>query len=347
MDYRSERKIIRGIGVLFLGIFSFLKIEAQDIHFSQFYFSPLAINPANTGIFSGNYRLSTNYKNQWRSISNPYKSSLASFDMPLAKRKLGLGISFFTDKAGKSMMGLTLGNLSVSYNLKLNQNHNFITGLQYGFGQRSIKTEDLKWDSQYNGSVYDPGLPSGETQWSQSYSYMDVSAGVLWNYSAKVSKFKSSTGLALFHANQPKESFYTDDKLDDKVVVHNSSQIKLPDKPAYILPQFLFLKQGPHSELNIGCQYKYVFSPIKSIFRTKNRIDIGAKIEDKAESRNSLALFAGGQLRWKDAFIVMFGFELKKSLLISFAYDVNVSKLRVASSSKGGMELALTYKGYF
>ena len=347
MNYRAKRKIIIALCVAFLGI-SFLETEAQDIHFSQYYFSPLAVNPANTGNFSGNYRFSTNYKNQWKSISDPYKSSLASFDMPLAKRKLGLGISFFSDKAGKSMMGLTLGNLSVAYNLKVNDNNNVLAGLQYGFGQRSIKTENLKWDSQYNGSVYDPAIPSGETQLSQSKAYMDVSAGMLWNYTAKVSKFKSSTGLAMFHANKPNVSFYSNnDRLDYKIVVHNSSQIKLPDKPAYILPQFLFLKQGPHSEVDIGCQYKYIFSPIKSIFRSQNRIDIGAKIEDKAESRNSLALFAGGQLRLKDAFVVMFGFELKKSLLISFAYDVNVSKLRVASSSKGGMELALTYKGYF
>ncbi len=176
---------------------------------------------------------------------------------------------------------------------------------------------------------------------------MDVSAGVLWNYSAKVSKYKGGTGVAVFHANKPNISFYDNDKLDYKIVVHHSSQFKIPDKPSYIIPQLFYLKQGPHSEIDIACQYKIIFSPIKSIFRMKNRIDIGGMKEDKAESRNALALFAGGQYRVKDAFIVMFGFELKKSLLISFAYDVNVSKLRTASSSKGGAELALTYKGYF
>ena len=343
----TGKNTIRYLIISFLGISSFIKTHAQDIHFSQFYFSPLSINPANTGNFSANYRLSTNYKNQWKSIANPYKTSFASFDMPLAKNKLGLGISFFSDKAGKSMMGLTVGNFSVSYNLKINETNHFIAGMQYGFGQRSIKTADLKWDSQYNGTSYDPTIASGETQFSQSYTYMDISAGGIWNYTAKMSGFKSSTGVAVFHINQPSQSFYGSDKLKYKLVVHNSTQIKLADMPAYILPQLLFLKQGPHSELNVGGLFKYVFSPIKSVFRAKNRIDIGQNKEDKSESRNSLAIFAGGQLRYKDAFIAMFGFELKKSLLISFSYDLNVSKLRVASNNKGGMELALTYKGYF
>ncbi len=339
------KKIIVGVSVLLFGINSSLILNAQDIHFSQFYFSPLSINPANTGNFSGIYRLSTNYKNQWKSISTPYKTAFASVDFSLAKKKLGLGLSFFNDKSGKSMMTQTLANLSVSYNLKVNDNNNFIAGLQYGFGQNSINTADLKWDSQYNGISYDQGLSSGESLLSQSYSYMDASAGLLWNYSAKLTGFKTSTGVAVFHVNQPKKSFYGTDKLYAKIVVHNSSQFKLKDKPIFIQPQLLFMKQGPYTEIDLGGLVRYVIELSGGAFRENNRIDIGSKRDDKTESKNSIALFAGTQLRYKDAFVTIFGFELRKTLLVSFCYDINVSKLRTASNSKGSMELALTYKG--
>jgi type IX secretion system PorP/SprF family membrane protein len=341
------KKIIVGVSILLLGINSSLILNAQDIHFSQFYFSPLSVNPANTGNFSGIYRLSTNYKNQWKSISNPYKTAFASVDFSVVKKKLGLGLSFFNDKSGKSMMTQTLGNLSISYNLKANDYNNFSAGLQYGFGQNSINTSDLKWDSQYNGTSYDSGIPSGESQFSQSYSYKDASAGLLWNYSAKLTSFKTSTGVAVFHVNQPKESFYGTDKLYAKIIVHNSSQFKLTDKPIYIQPQLLFMKQGPYSEIDLGALVRYVIKLRGGAFRENNRIDIGAKKDDKVESKNSIALFAGTQLRYKDALVTICGFELRKSLLISFCYDVNISKLRTASNSKGGVELALTYKGAF
>jgi type IX secretion system PorP/SprF family membrane protein len=245
------------------------------------------------------------------------------------------------------MMTQTLANLSISYNLKANDYNNFSAGLQYGFGQNSINTADLKWDSQYNGTSYDSGLPSGENQFSQSYSYMDASAGLLWNYSAKKFGFKTSTGVAVFHVNQPKKSFYGTDKLYAKIIVHNSSQFKLADKPIYIQPQLLFMKQGPYSEIDLGGLVRYVIKLSGGTFRENNRIDIGSKRDNKTENKNSIALFAGGQLRYKDAFVTILGFEVRKNLLISFCYDINVSKLRTASNSKGGVELALSYKGSF
>lgn len=79
-----------------------------------------------------------------------------------------------------------------------------------------------------------------------------------------------------------------------------------------------------------------------------NRIDIGARRGgNDGEAKNSIAIFAGGQFRYKDAFIPAVGFEVFKMFLFSFSYDVNVSQLHVASNRKGGMELALTFKGGF
>src|SRR5204863_3995983 len=63
-------------------------VKAQDPHFSQFFASPLTLNPAFTGKFSGSWRLAANHRDQWASIPKAYVTTSASFDMPILKSKV-------------------------------------------------------------------------------------------------------------------------------------------------------------------------------------------------------------------------------------------------------------------
>ena len=72
---------------ILLSLFAFLIVThtatpllAQDIHFSQFWMSPLIQNPANAG-GEEDIRAILNYRDQWKSIGTPYKTFNASFDM--------------------------------------------------------------------------------------------------------------------------------------------------------------------------------------------------------------------------------------------------------------------------
>jgi hypothetical protein len=54
----------------------------------------------------------------------------------------------------------------------------------------------------------------------------------------------------------------------------------------------------------------------------------------------------GGMLyRWNDAIIPVIQLELSK-FTIGASYDVNISKLAVASQARGGFELTLSYKSF-
>ena len=66
---------------------------SQDLHFAQFFNSPLTTNPANTGFIpDGDYRLGINYRNQWSNIMTmPYKTMSAFGDMQIMKDKLDNG----------------------------------------------------------------------------------------------------------------------------------------------------------------------------------------------------------------------------------------------------------------
>ena len=49
--------------------------KAQDLNFSQFYELPLLRNPALAGIFIGDIRIQSVYRNQWQSVTVPYRTS--------------------------------------------------------------------------------------------------------------------------------------------------------------------------------------------------------------------------------------------------------------------------------
>ncbi|HET6991167.1 MAG TPA: PorP/SprF family type IX secretion system membrane protein, partial [Bacteroidia bacterium] len=161
-------------------------LQAQDIHFSQFYMAPLIQNPAMTGAV-WDMEAIVNYKDQWQSIGTPYKTMAASFDMKLNRKKAkrGLwagGVNFFNDKAGDAKMSSTQANLNFAYHVFLSKYSNLGAGFQLGFAQRSISYSDLSWGNQFNGNNFDVTLPSGEPVGRNSFTYMDMGAGVVWHY---------------------------------------------------------------------------------------------------------------------------------------------------------------------
>ena len=83
---------------------------AQDPNFSQFFASPLTLNPALTGKFDGAFRVAGNYRNQWPSINNAFTTATISVDGGILKNtipefdKFGIGIMAFTDKSGNGVL---------------------------------------------------------------------------------------------------------------------------------------------------------------------------------------------------------------------------------------------------
>src|SRR5213082_2142319 len=81
--------------------------NAQDLHFSQYFNSPLLVNPANTGFAPDvDWRAGINYRNQWASITpNPYKTMYAWGDIQLFNNRfengwVGVGAGLLRDAAG-------------------------------------------------------------------------------------------------------------------------------------------------------------------------------------------------------------------------------------------------------
>ena len=62
--------------------------QAQDPGFSQFFASPLTLNPALTGKFNGVLRVAGNYRNQWPDINNAFITTTVSIDGGILRNRL-------------------------------------------------------------------------------------------------------------------------------------------------------------------------------------------------------------------------------------------------------------------
>ncbi|HUM48033.1 MAG TPA: PorP/SprF family type IX secretion system membrane protein [Chitinophagales bacterium] len=307
-------------------LFSVMAGMAQDIHYSQFYASPLTLNPALTGVNSCNYRVGVMYRSQWSSVSaDPYTTPSISFDINNVLQRivktgtLSMGALVLNDKAGSGdLSNLTIaGSIAYQRPLTASRKLNLSIGIQPGYVQKKLDFAKLTFENQFNGQTFDPTLSNGEN-FKDKFGYFDLNAGLYLTYDFG----KNSSvflGGSLFHIIPPKESFLnSDNKLGMRISGHGGIKIGVTDK-LDIIPQVLFMTQSKAQEINLGLSLEYNINP-------------------------DVALFIGGYDRLGDAIIGMAGLEFKR-VRLGFSYDVNTSALNEVSNNNGGFELSLSYTG--
>jgi len=307
---------------------------AQDIHFSQFFETPLLRNPALAGIFSGDMRLQSVYRTQWQSVTVPYQTVSFNGEFKLAIGKaddfITLGGEVLYDQAGTVALTTTHILPAINYHKSLSADRNMYISLGFmgGLVQRSIDQSKITTNSQFDGNGYNGALPTGETFTKSAYSYFDASTGISFN--TQVGDKEDNNlflGVAYHHFNQPRDiSFYgvAADELTPKWVYSGGLRMSTAED-SYVTFQGDYSTQGPYTEFEAGA------------LLTKKLDDI-----DDPKYLINGGLF----LRWNDALIPVAKVEAKP-LSISVSYDVNISQLTSASSGRGGFEMALSYQKYF
>src|SRR5437870_344316 len=101
----------------------------QDLHFSQFFNSPLTTNPANTGFIpDADYRIGANYRNQYSTVMTvPYKTMSIFGDAQVLRDRIdngwvGLGGVILRDVAGSGNLTSTKVYASAAYHQMLGLN---------------------------------------------------------------------------------------------------------------------------------------------------------------------------------------------------------------------------------
>lgn len=329
--------------LMFAGIA--LGVQGQDIHFSQFYMSPLNLNPALTGVNNCKNRFVANYRNQWASVlqGNAYNTYSVSYDQktPVGRDDyFGVGGTLWGDVAGASRFGTTSGRLSASYSKKIGgyrQKASYIViGAEAGVAQRRINQQDLRWPAQIDGSGFDPDKLSGEDPFDSDFLYADIGAGLL--YFSVLDKYTNYyIGAALHHLNQPDISFLNQNvTLYQRATVHGGGQFKIQPKIT-LLPFAVMMFQGPHRELNAGTSLRFALGPSRN---SNQSWQVGAWYRVGSADNNGIS--ETGTDIHSDAVIFSTRFNYEQ-FGIGFSYDLNVSQLSGAGSANGAFEFSMTY----
>jgi len=304
-----------------------LSTRAQDIHFSQFFQAPLLRNPSLAGIYTGDIRVQTVYRDQWNSVTNAYKTASldGEYKMPVGKSNdfVTVGMQLLYDKAGTIAWTSTYVYPAINYHKSLSaeKNRYLSVGFMGGVVQRRIDRSRVTTNSTYdNGS-------NGEYFNDASYLYADGSVGVSYNSNLNDNPNNNYfLGAAYHHFNRPNESFYRNANIElfPKWVFSGGIRFGVSDY-AYVTLQADHSMQGKYKETVAGGMY-------------------GLKIGGDHDNPD-YTIHAGTFLRWNDAIIPVLKLDYNP-FSVSISYDVNISKLKPSSYGRGGYEISISYIGF-
>jgi len=295
-------------------------LSAQDAQFSLYQYNPLYLNPANTGNYTGNWRLAANFRNHWINNSEPYRTGSASFDTKVSVigQSFGLGILFLNDESGVG--GLTYNKIygSIAYGFELLDNH-FDIGIQPGYVFVSVNSW-YNWD--YNSGEFN--ADNGEISFGETTNYLDLNGGLRWK--RRIGRTDLEAGLSLFHLNKPNISFFNgEDKEEILSLLDVTAKIGITEK-IYIQPAALVALQSgvTYSSLGTAIGYDHIGkSTVKNIFA-------GVYVRNGLVNElNTLSITAGASVKRID---------------LALCYDYTLGTFGEAAGVMGAFEIAIIYR---
>ena len=319
---------MRKIITLLLVVVIALKTKAQDPNFSQFFVSPLTLNPALTGKFDGSFRVAGNYRNQWPTINNAFTTFTASIDANIMRNHIpefdqfGIGAMAFKDQSGNGVLQNTYFALSTAYHKALDENgyHQLGLGFQGTYVNKMLDITKVKFADQLTANGFTGVTSEIFTQNQIDVNYFDMNLGVLYNGTTDGSN-NYYVGASMYHVNRPKESFKGGNYLlDPRLTIQAGGMMPIGEYNA-IHFSALHSRQANAVNTQIGGAYMLGLN------------------QDESNPTN---LYLGTWFRFGDAVIPYVGLEFGE-FRIGYTYDVNVSSLKPASNMRGGNEFSLIY----
>jgi type IX secretion system PorP/SprF family membrane protein len=315
-------------------IFARPPLQAQDPSFSQFFSSPLNVSPALTANINADWRLISNFRDQWIGPASPYVTGTISYDSKILQKKIpnvetegnimGVGGMLMFDHAMAGIVKSTYASLNLSYSIKISETESYTERIGLGFGaiygNRTIDFSRLTFDEQFTGSGFNTNLPTGEIALSNMKPYFSASAGIL--YSAKTLNSNFDLGVAGFHLNEPKQTF-----LEDK-------------------NQFLAIRKVAHANFETFINERAVLNTnaIYQFQQKANYFSIGGALGYYADNSRESMITAGLWYWSRNALIPYVGLTYK-DFQFGISFDITTSKLNEAARKPKTWEVSMILRG--
>jgi len=304
-------------------------VIAQDPNFSQFFASPLTLNPALTGKFDGVYRVAGNYRNQWPTINNAFTTYTASFDAGILKSRIpeydqfGIGVLGFADDAGNGVLKNNALGLSLAYHKALDENgfHQLGVGFQGAYVGKRLDVTKVTFEDQLTPSGFTGATSEIFPGQRVSVSYFDMNAGILYNGSTDGNN-NFYLGASMYHINRPKESFQGDQffNLSGRVTFQGGGKIPV----------------GQYNYIHFSANHSRQANATNTVIGGAYALNANGDLD------NPTNIYIGSWYRFGDAIIPYVGLEFGE-FHIGATYDINISSLKPGSNMRGGAEISLIY----
>ena len=327
MNLNVNKKSILFLIILFFSFYS----KGQDYKFSQFYNSPLNLNPAFTGKINSLYSFVANYRVQYLPLQSPspYNTLSASADFGLLRNKLnddifGVGIVFTNDRQTAIRTNTALISLAYHKSLGKNKNHYLSAGVQLGLLQRSVDLGNLAFASQFTGTGFDLSLANQENFDNHKYFKPNLNLGLFWssNFTKSIGAY---AGFSVFNIIKTKDTFFKSD--NERAVRYNAHAGLYIDVNNVVLisPNGMYMYQAKAQQWIAGSSFSFNLSGKMQPYRT--------------------AVSAGIWYDGNQAVIASAGVSFA-GLQIGLSYDATFRKtLTKAVKSFGAIEASIIYTG--
>jgi type IX secretion system PorP/SprF family membrane protein len=307
-------------------------VLAQDYTFSQFYEQPMLRNPALAGIFTGDIRVSLAHRDQWGSVTVPYRTTSLSveYKLPVGTKDdiLALGTQMSMDGAGDLRLRRTQIMPVVNFHKSLSENNDTYLSAAFMGGPVSSQFDpsQMKMGDQYRGGSFDPSIPTSQPITATGYSYWDMAAGLSFS-STFNNKTRFYLAAGLSHFTNPTITSVTG------------------NAESFLKPRWSF-------NLGVNCpsgDKGHLIAFVDYFVQNGNRQFLGGALYGvnirEYDNNEPDVLYVGSFMRWGDAAIPTIKMEFAH-FSIGVSYDVNISKLKVASNLRGGLELTASYRDF-
>ncbi|WP_207493249.1 PorP/SprF family type IX secretion system membrane protein [Aridibaculum aurantiacum] len=313
---------------LALVVVSLCTANAQDYNFSQFYELPLLRNPALAGIFDGNFRAKSVFRNQWQSVTTPYRTSGISAEMKFHAGRgnwHNLAMQATYDVAGDSRLSRVQVLPVYTFHLQIAEENYLSMGMMAGAVSSQFDPTKLTWDDQFVNGSFNVNNPTSQIIRNTNRNYFELATGLA--FTRPLGEMGTLyIGGSMFHITRPRVSFdpNNEDRLERKYGLNGGLTVPTGARDAFTFYTDAFF-QGGHRQNMIGGMYTMALA------------------DEYYDDKNKTSLHVGGAYRWNDAFIPVIKLDYQ-NFSFGLSYDVNTSKLKTASQSRGGFEFTLTYR---
>ena len=297
--------------------------KAQDPHFSQFYASPIYLNPAFAGTIN-HHRVIVHNRIQWPVLTNAFTTYSFTYDHYKPGLNSGFALMLNADKAGTAGLKTNTAAFIYSYKIQMPNRWVLTPAVSFGFGNRGLDYSKLILGDQLEfGNSLAPTIDPAVSLIDRK-TFFDSSTGILFYNKS------SWLGASWWHINRPDISLLqTEERLPSKYTFHGGTRIQFYGGPAsqeklsYLSTSFVLNVQGPFTQMDMGVNYHVDPILIGLWYR-------GINVKENA---------AGNQSR--DALIFSAGLQFS-SFSCQYSYDFTISEL--GAGSLGAHEVSLEYR---